>query len=177
MVLKVVEHSHDPVTQTVLEAEKRRTAIQRQIHADENSRILEVYECGEMENCFFVAMEYCEGRSLADILQSDRRIDPARAARYAAEVCSQLNTLHSFQAEIDGRKRATVHGDIKPANIQIDPRYRPHLIDFGIAKTITATHHLTAHNLGSPSYCSPERLRERAGRIARRPVGARRHAL
>ena len=71
--------------------------------------------------------------------------------------------MHSFQAEIDGRKRATVHGDIKPANIQIDPRDRPRLIDFGIAKTITATHHLTAHNLGSPSYCSPERLRERAG--------------
>ena len=49
---------------------------------------LEVYECGEMESCFFVAMEYCEGRSLADILQSDRRIDQARAARYAAKVAA-----------------------------------------------------------------------------------------
>jgi len=158
VVLKIIEHSHDPVTQTILEAEKRGAAIQRQLHSID-PRILEVYECGEQDNCFFVAMEYCEGRSLADILQTDRRLDPARAARYAAEVCSQLTTLHSFQAEIDGRKRAAVHGDIKPANIQIDPQDRPRLLDFGIAKTITATHHLTGHNLGSPSYCSPERLK------------------
>src|SRR6202043_2087945 len=33
------------------------------------------------------------------------------------------------------------------------------LLDFGISKAITFTHHLTHHNLGSPSYCSPERLR------------------
>ncbi|HZU25749.1 MAG TPA: serine/threonine-protein kinase [Bryobacteraceae bacterium] len=158
VVLKIVEHAHDPLTQTILDAERRGAAIQRQLHAID-PRVLEVYECGEQDNCFFVAMEYCEGRSLADILQMDRRLDPHRAARYAMEVCSQLTTLHSFQTDIDGRERAVVHGDIKPANIQIDPQDRPRLLDFGIAKAITNTHNLTGHNLGSPAYCSPERLK------------------
>ena len=53
---------------------------------------------------------------------------------------------------------AVVHGDIKPSNIQIGLRDELKLLDFGIAKMITATHNLTRHNLGSPSYCSPERL-------------------
>ena len=52
-----------------------------------------------------------------------------------------------------------VHGDIKPSNIQICSNGEVCLLDFGISKAITFTHHLTHHNLGSPSYCSPERLR------------------
>jgi hypothetical protein len=158
VVLKIVERSDDPATEALLEAERRGAAIQQQIHALDK-RILEVYEFGERENCFFVAMEYCEGRSLAEILQEETRIDAERAARYAVEVSSQLNTLHSFLVEIDGRKRAIVHGDIKPSNIQIAASGEARLLDFGIAKTITFTHNLTNHNLGSPAYCSPERLK------------------
>jgi len=75
------------------------------------------------------------------------------------EVSNQLARLHSFEIEIDGRKRAVVHGDIKPSNIQICPDGSVRLLDFGISKAITCTHGLTNHNLGSPSYCSPERLR------------------
>jgi len=61
-------------------------------------------------------------------------------------------------ADIDGQKRAVVHGDIKPSNIQVGSNDEIRLLDFGIAKAITFTHSLTHHNLGSPSYCSPERL-------------------
>lgn len=158
VVLKIVERSDDPATDMLLEAERRGAAIQQQLHAMDK-RILEVYEFGERENCFFVAMEYCEGRSLAEILQEETRIDAERAAHYAVEVCSQLSTLHSFLVEIDGRNRAIVHGDIKPSNIQIAASGEARLLDFGIAKTITFTHNLTSHNLGSPAYCSPERLK------------------
>src|SRR2546421_8329449 len=157
-VLKIVEQSADPWTQIVLEAERRGALIQRQLR-EVDPRFLEIYDSGEMNGCFFVAMQYVEGKSVAEILQIEKRIEPARAAGYAAEVCSQLQKLHSFQIDIDGRKRAVVHGDIKPSNIQICPDGSICLLDFGISKSITSTHHLTRHNLGSPSYCSPERLR------------------
>ncbi len=157
-VLKIVEQSEDPWTQIVLEAERRGALIQKQLH-DVDPRFLEVYDSGDTNGCYFVAMEYVEGKSLAEMLQVERRLDPAQAAGYAAEVSSQLDKLHSFQIEIDGRKRAVVHGDIKPSNIQICPDNGVRLLDFGISKAITLTHHLTYHNLGSPSYCSPERLR------------------
>ena len=66
-------------------------------------------------------MEYVEGRSIAQIIEAEKRLDPTRAARYAREVCNQLDRLHSFSTDIEGRKRAVVHGDIKPSNIQIGP--------------------------------------------------------
>jgi serine/threonine protein kinase len=158
VVLKIVEQSPDPWTQIVLEAERRGSVIQKQLH-EVDARFLEVYDSGDLNGCYFVAMQYVEGKSLAEILQGERRIDPTRAAEYAAEVANQLEKLHSFQIEIEGRKRAVVHGDIKPSNIQICPSSDVRLLDFGISKAITFTHHLTYHNLGSPSYCSPERLR------------------
>ncbi|HEY1950556.1 MAG TPA: serine/threonine-protein kinase [Bryobacteraceae bacterium] len=157
VVLKRIEHSRDELTRIVIEAETRGAQIQRQLHALD-PRILRVYEFGEQNNSFFVAMEYFEGRTLAEILRTDRRFEAKRAARYAAEICSQLRTLHSFFSDVNGRKIAVVHGDIKPSNVQIGLKDDLKLLDFGIAKVITSTHHLTRHNLGSPSYCSPERL-------------------
>lgn len=157
VVLKLIEPSRDEYTQLIIEAEKRGAALQRQLH-EIDRRILEVYECGEQNGCFFVAMEYCEGKTLAQILHVERRFEPKRAARSAAEICSQLKTLHSFVSDVDGRRTAIVHGDIKPSNIQIGPNGELWLLDFGIAKVITSTHNLTHHNLGSPSYCSPERI-------------------
>lgn len=158
VVLKIVEHSRDSYTQVVVEAERRGALIQQQLHL-KDPRILEVYEYGDQNGCFFVAMQYAEGHSLAELIRKDGRFDPMRAARYGAEICSQLETLHSFEADIDGQKRAVVHGDIKPSNIQVGPNGEVWLLDFGIAKVITATRNLTQHNLGSPSYCSPERLK------------------
>ena len=157
-VLKIVEQSPDAWTQNVLEAERRGALIQKQLH-QADPRFLEIYDLGELNGCYFVAMQYVEGKSVAEILQAQRRIEPLRAAGYAWDVASQLAKLHSFEIEIDGRQRAVVHGDIKPSNIQICPDGAIRLLDFGISKAITSTRGLTHHNLGSPSYCSPERLR------------------
>jgi len=157
VVLKIVEYSRDDFTQLVLQAERRGSLLQKQLH-QADPRILQIYDFGEQNNCFFVAMQYFEGRTLAEILQTEHRFQSKRAARYAAEICSQLRTLHSFVSDVDGRKKAVVHGDIKPSNVQIGLNDELRLLDFGIAKVITFTHNLTHHNLGSPSYCSPERI-------------------
>lgn len=157
VVLKLIERTSDGFTKIVIEAEQRGALIQKDLHAIDR-RILEVFEVGEEQNCFFVAMEYFKGRTLAEVLRDEGPLEPRRAARYAAEVLNQLRTLHAFQSGVNGKQGAVVHGDIKPSNIQISPADEIRLIDFGIAKIITLTHNLTHHNLGSPSYCSPERL-------------------
>ncbi|MBV8071258.1 MAG: protein kinase [Acidobacteriaceae bacterium] len=157
VVLKIIEPSGDEFTQLAIEAESRGALIQRQLRCLD-ARILEVYEFGKFNGCFFVSMEYFEGRTLAEVLRIEHSLEPKRAARYAAEICDQLQTLHCFLSEIEGRKTAVVHGDIKPSNIQLSDAGELRLLDFGIAKAITQTHNLTRHNLGSPSYCSPERL-------------------
>jgi serine/threonine protein kinase len=156
-VLKIVEESPDPLTQLILEAERRGAAIQKQLH-EADSRVIEVFEFGELDGCFFVAMQYIEGHTIAEILRDEKRIEAARAARFGIEILSQLDHLHSFQADIDGERRSVVHGDIKPSNIQIGSGDEVRLLDFGIAKVLTFTHSRTHLNLGSPGYCSPERL-------------------
>jgi eukaryotic-like serine/threonine-protein kinase len=158
VVLKIVEQCRDAYTQQVVEAERRGAAIQQQLHAKDPS-ILEVYEFGDRNGCFFLAMQYVEGRTLAELVHRDGRIGPMSAARFAAEICRQLRTLHGFEADFDGQRRAIVHGDIKPSNVQIGASGEVWLLDFGIAKAISATRNLTQHSFGSPAYCSPERIR------------------
>ena len=156
-VLKIVEESGDAFTQLILEAERRGADLQRQLR-EADSRVIEIYEYGSRDGYFFIAMQYIEGRTVAQILSEEKRIDPARAAKFAVEILSQLGKLHSFTAEIDGQRRSVVHGDIKPSNVQIGSDDELRLLDFGIAKALTFTHSRTHMSLGSPSYCSPERL-------------------
>jgi eukaryotic-like serine/threonine-protein kinase len=156
-VLKIVEESPDPLTQLILEAERRGAELQRQLH-EADARVIEVYDYGHLDGFFFVSMQYIEGRTVAEILKQEGRIEPARAARFAIEILSQLDKLHSFQTVIDSQRRSVVHGDIKPSNIQIGTNDEVRLLDFGIAKALTFTHSRTHLGLGSPSYCSPERL-------------------
>src|SRR5205085_645827 len=113
--------------------------------------VVEIYQYGDMEGYFFVAMQFVEGRSLADILASDHAVEPCRAAVIALEICEQLAKFHSWQS-------AVVHGDIKPSNIHLGHHDTVRLLDFGIAKILRADCNATNHNFGSPSYCSPERL-------------------
>lgn len=156
-VLKIVEESPDPLTQLILEAERRGADILTQLH-QADSRVIEVYESGVLDGCFFISMQYIEGRTIAQILKAENRLEPARAAKFGIEILSQLDRLHSFQADIDGERRSVVHGDIKPSNVQIGADDELRLLDFGIAKVLTFTHSRTHLNLGSPGYCSPERL-------------------
>jgi serine/threonine protein kinase len=156
-VLKIVEESPDALTQLILEAERRGADLQKQLH-DADSRVIEIYDYGHLDGFFFVSMQYIEGRTVAEILKQEGRIEPERAARFTVEILSQLDKLHSFQAVIDGQRRSVVHGDIKPSNVQIGTNDEVRLLDFGIAKALTFTHSRTHLGLGSPSYCSPERL-------------------
>jgi len=151
--LKLVKAGEDRVSQLVLEAERRGAAIQQELHALD-PRMVEVYEFGDLDGYFFVAMQYVEGRSLAEVLGTEHAIDALRAASIALEICEQLGKFHSWQASV-------VHGDIKPSNIHLGPHDTVRLLDFGIAKRLRAGPdgpEATNHNFGSPGYCSPERL-------------------
>jgi len=150
VALKLVRLDNDPVTQLILEAERRGAAIQKELH-HVDPRMVEIYDSGDRDGYFFVAMQYFEGRNLAEVLQDDHTIDPYRAAVIALEICEQLAKFHAFESGV-------VHGDIKPSNIHISPNDTVRLLDFGIAKSLRADSSATIHNFGSPSYCSPERL-------------------
>ena len=97
VVLKLIEQSGDPLTRIVIDAERRGAQIQKQLR-EIDPRVVEVYDFGELEGCFFVAMEYFAGRNIAEILQTERRLEapwcPPLHARSAvaagAHACVQV---------------------------------------------------------------------------------------
>ncbi|MFN7995692.1 MAG: serine/threonine-protein kinase [Bryobacteraceae bacterium] len=154
--LKLIKCSPDAVSKLILEAERRGVTIQQRLRSLD-PRVLEIYDYGDLDGYFYVAMQYVEGRNLSEVLERDGRLSAYRAARIALEICGQLEKFHAFQPG-DGTTTTVVHGDIKPSNIHLGPNDTVRLLDFGIAKTLRPDHDFTFHNFGSPSYCSPERL-------------------
>ena len=150
VALKLIPSGDDRSTRLIREAERRGAAIQQEMrHLD--PRMVEIYEYGDLDGYFFVAMQFIEGQTVADILAANRVLDPCRSAVIALEICEQLAKFHSWES-------AVVHGDIKPSNIHVGPSDTVRLLDFGIAKALRADCNATGHQFGSPSYCSPERL-------------------
>ena len=148
--LKLIRPDEGSVARLVMEAERRGAAIQKEI-GGLDPRVVQIYDFGDLDGYFFVAMQYVEGRTLAEVLHADTVVDPNRAAVIALEICEQLAKFHAWES-------AVVHGDIKPSNIHLGPNDTVRLLDFGIAKTLRASGSATAHQFGSPSYCAPERL-------------------
>ena len=113
--------------------------------------IVNVYDWGKYEGTYFIAMEYVQGRTLAEILKSNRRLTAKQAAEIASEVAAALGFAH---------EAGLAHRDIKPANILIGTNGQVKVADFGIARAMNSA---TESNLtqvgsvmGTASYFSPE---------------------
>ena len=113
--------------------------------------IVNVYDWGKYEGTYFIAMEYVQGRTLAEILKTNKQLTPTQAAEIASEVAAALGFAH--EAEL-------AHRDIKPANILIGSNGQVKVADFGIARAMNSA---TESNLtqvgsvmGTASYFSPE---------------------
>ena len=157
IALKLIEHAQDADTLDSIEAERRGSALQARLAAID-PRVVRIYEIGDVDDHFYVAMEYVEGQDLADLIRRAPLPAP-RAVEIAIEVSETLEHAHGLQATIDGKAyHGVVHGDIKPRNIRIDPEGGVRLLDFGIAKALSLSRRLTRNEFGSVQYASPERL-------------------
>ena len=113
--------------------------------------IVNVFDWGKHASTYFIAMEYVDGRTLADILRSNGHLTSKQAAEIASEVAAALGFAHAA---------GLVHRDIKPANILIGTNGSVKVADFGIARALNAP---TESNLtqagavmGTATYFSPE---------------------
>ena len=113
--------------------------------------IVNVYDWGKHSGTYFIAMEFVDGRTLADILRSNGHVTAKQAAEIASEVAAALGFAH---------EAGLVHRDIKPANILIGSNGQVKVADFGIARAMNAP---TESNLtqagavmGTATYFSPE---------------------
>ena len=157
VALKVIEHGADTDSRDTIEAERRGSQLQAKL-AEIDSRVVKIFDAGDMDGYFGVAMEYVEGQDLSDLMRHGPAA-PDDAVDIALAICQTLEHAHTLEVTIDGKDcRGIVHGDIKPKNIRIDNENRVRVLDFGIAKALSLSRKLTRNEFGSVPYASPERL-------------------
>src|SRR5262249_55559692 len=117
-----------------------------------------VFEHGDHESGYYVAMEYLDGENLSALIARGP-IPAEQAVGIAIELCEFLEDAHHFEAVIDDRAlRSLVHGDLTPRNVRITSRQEVKVLDFGIAKALSLSRKVTRNDFGTLSYLSPERL-------------------
>jgi len=157
VALKLIEHSGDADTCDAIEAERRGAELQARL-ATVEQHVVGVFEYGDVEGYFFVAMEYIDGQDLAELMRHGP-LEPEFAADTAIAVAETLENAHNFQTTIGGKNfHGIVHGDIKPKNVRIGAHAEVRVLDFGIAKALSLSRRLTRNEFGSVPYASPERL-------------------
>jgi hypothetical protein len=157
LALKLIEYSNDADTCDSIEAERRGAELQARLAAID-AHVVRVYDAGDADGYFYVAMEYVDGQDLHELMRRGR-LEPSFAVEVALAVARTLESAHGLQASIGGKDfHGVVHGDIKPKNIRVDSRGQVRVLDFGIAKALSLSRRLTRNEFGSVPYASPERL-------------------
>ena len=109
--------------------------------------IVTVYDAGESEHGFYMAMELVEGTTLKEILRQRGAVSPNAAVYILRQMASALQYAH-------GRK--VVHRDIKTANTMWTTEKHVKIMDFGLAKLMEEVRNATTMISGTPFYMSPE---------------------
>ena len=116
----------------------------------QHPNIVTIYEMGEAEGTPFIAMEYLEGESLADLIVRHAPVPLAQKLGYLVQVCRALQYAH---------RRGVIHRDIKPANIVVTLDGQVKVVDFGIARLTDTSKTQTGTLLGTLAYMSPQQIR------------------
>jgi serine/threonine-protein kinase len=111
----------------------------------QHPNIVGVYDRGETDGRHWIAMEYVEGASLADLIA--RGLSVAEAVEIVRQILVGVRFAHA---------RGIVHRDLKPQNVLVDPEGRARVTDFGIARAGVSEITATGSVLGTAQYLSPE---------------------
>ena len=117
----------------------------------QHPNIVTIYEVGEDQGVFFIAMEYVDGESLSRF-----------SARHELSLAERVDVVRQVALALQhAHQRGVLHRDIKPGNILLTRDRRVKVADFGIGKLLSGAGDLTrtGQMLGSPAYMSPEQIR------------------
>lgn len=132
----------DEAALTLLRNEVR---VARQIS---HPNVCRVYDIGEVDEHYFVSMEYVDGEDLASLLRRIGRVSSEKALDMIRQLIAGLAAAHDL---------GVLHRDFKPANIMIDGRGHVRIMDFGLAGFVEELRG-TEGFAGTIGYMAPEQL-------------------
>ena len=122
--------------------------------------VVQVYDFGCKEGRYFMAMEYVQGRTLRQVLQSCLRAGAGHLPMWALlevalQVCDAIGYIHAYH-NLAGEPLGLVHRDVSPENILVSYGGAVKLIDFGVAKVVEEAGRSSSEMAGKPRYMAPE---------------------
>jgi serine/threonine-protein kinase len=112
--------------------------------------VVSIYDRGDAEGTYYIAMEFLDGRSLKELIVSRGPAPVNVAVEYARQILSALRFAH---------RHGIVHRDIKPHNALVDSEGRVKVTDFGIARAGASQMTEAGSIVGTAQYLSPEQAR------------------
>jgi beta-lactam-binding protein with PASTA domain/predicted Ser/Thr protein kinase len=113
----------------------------------QHPNVVAVFDRGEFDGTYYIAMEFLEGRSLKQLVRQEGALDPDRAIDLVIQILKAARFAH---------RRGIVHRDIKPHNVIVDDEGRAKVTDFGIARAGASDMTETGSIMGTAQYLSPE---------------------
>src|SRR3954451_19852417 len=112
--------------------------------------IVSIYDRGEAEGTYYIAMEYLDGKSLKELILERGPAPVSVAVDYARQILAALRFAH---------RNGLVHRDIKPHNVLVDGEGHLKVTDFGIARAGASQMTEEGSIIGTAQYLSPEQAR------------------
>jgi eukaryotic-like serine/threonine-protein kinase len=112
--------------------------------------IVSIYDRGEAEGTYYIAMEHLDGRTLKELIVARGPAPPKIAIEYVRQILAALSFAH---------RKGIVHRDIKPHNVLVDSEGRVKVTDFGIARAGASQMTDAGSIVGTAQYLSPEQAR------------------
>ena len=113
----------------------------------QHPNVVGVFDRGEYDGTYYIAMEYLPGRSLKELIRDDAPLDQLRAIDYAIQILQAASFAH---------RRGVIHRDFKPHNVIAADDGRLKVTDFGIARAGASEMTETGSIMGTAAYLSPE---------------------
>ena len=129
----------------------------------QHANIAQIFDLGKVDDSYFIALEYVNGRDLRSIfddLRKQAQVMPmTQVCHVIMQLCEGLDYAHN-KRDSQGRDLNLVHRDVSPQNVLIGYEGEVKLIDFGIAKAAGKASKTQAGILkGKFGYMSPEQVR------------------
>ena len=151
VAVKII-HSHLSTDQEFVRRFEEEAAAVAQLR---HPNIIQVFDFSHEGAAYFIVFEYIPGESLQERLKRLNAANSHMAYQEATSIAAYVADALEFAHE-----QGLIHRDVKPANVMINVRRQPILMDFGIAKIVGgAQHTATGAVLGTARYMSPEQIR------------------